>query len=189
VAVEWKTGVLADLLTERRMKHTSRQLGFTLIEILTVCVLLGLIASFALPSYMQSRRVVFEDNAIARLQRISMAESRYYSEFGRFGDFFELTTAKFLPSGYSTTYQYRSPVSNISTLPFVDRYSLAFYIPNTPNSLYYKIDAIPVGNNQMGLRTFNINLFITGQTSPTQLVLIPPVREGIDASGLIVTDY
>jgi prepilin-type N-terminal cleavage/methylation domain-containing protein len=171
------------------MINTTRQQGFTLIEILTVCVLLGLIASFALPSYMQARRVVYEDNAIARLRRISMAENRYYREFGRFGDFTELVTASFLPNGYSTRYEFRSPVSTVSVLPFIDRYSLSFAIPSSPNSLYYKVDALPVGDNQIGLRTFNINFFATGQIIPDRLSAVPPVREGLDVDGLPVSDY
>jgi len=171
------------------MIQSARQQGFTLIEILTVCVILGLIASFALPSYMQARRVVYEDNAIARLRRISLAENRFYREYGRFGDFTELVTANYLPTGYSTRYEFRSPVATVSVLPFIDRYSLAFAVPNSPNSIYYKIDAVPVGNNQMGLRTFNINMFVTGQINPDNIFQVPPIREGIDSDGMIVTDY
>jgi type II secretory pathway pseudopilin PulG len=167
----------------------NKEEGWTLIEVLTVCVLIGLIASFAIPSYMQARRVVFEDNAISRLERISLAESRFYKEFGRFGDFVELQSASFLPFGYSTSFNYLSPTSNSSVLPFIDRYSLAFYVPNTENSLYFKVDAIPAGNNQMGLRTFNINLFITSEPDSANILQVPPVREGLETDGLPVTLY
>jgi prepilin-type N-terminal cleavage/methylation domain-containing protein len=171
------------------MIRQERQCGFTLLEILTVCVLISIIAAFAIPSYMQSRRVVYEDNAVARLQRIALAESRYYSEYGRFGNFYELVTENYLPNGYSTKFQFVSPVSNSSILPFVDRYSLNFIVPNSPNSLYYKIDAIPVIGDRMGLRTFNINMFVTGQLNPDNLLVMPPVREGLDADGQIITNY
>ena len=171
------------------MRTPNRNNGFTLIEILTVCVLIGIIAAFALPNYMQSRRVVFEDNAMGRLRRIALAENRYYAEYGRFGNFEELVTANYLPQGYSTTYEFRSPVTDSSILPFVDRYSLNFYVPQSANSLYYKVDAIPVGQNRMGLRTFNINVFITGQINPDNLMAVPPIRVGLDSSGTIVTDY
>ena len=171
------------------MKEAKRQQGFTLLEILTVCVIIGLIASFAIPSYMQSRRVVFEDNAIAKMRRIALAESRYYKEYGRFGNYMELVDANFLPTGYSTRFEFADPVRTQSVLPFIDRYSLAFSVPDSPNSLYYKVDAVPVGNNRMGLRTFNINMFITGQIIPDNLFAMPPVREGTDTDGLIVGDY
>ncbi|MFH1676818.1 MAG: type II secretion system protein [bacterium] len=171
------------------MEEKKQQKGFTLIEILTVCVLIALIASFAIPSYMQARRVTYEDNAIGRLRRIALAESRYYTEYSSFGDFRDLTDTNFLPKGYSTRFDYLSPVSESSILPFIDRYSLVFYVPASANSLFYKIDAIPAGNNQMGLRTFNINLFLTGTTTPNQLISIPPVREGLDIDGDPITDY
>jgi len=158
-------------------------------EILTVCVLMALIASFALPSYMQARRVVYEDNAIARLKRIALAENRYYAEYGRFGNFEELVTANYLPRSYSTSYVYRSPVSNASILPFIERYSLNVIVPNSPNSLYYKVEAIPVNNDRLGLRTFNINLFLTGQINPPNILQVPPVREGLEIDGPPVTYY
>jgi prepilin-type N-terminal cleavage/methylation domain-containing protein len=171
------------------MEQIDRQQGFTLIEILSVCVIIGLIAAFAIPSYMQSRRVVYEDNAVSRLRRVALAESRYYTEYGRFGNFEELVTANYLPKGYSTKYEFRSPVTSSSVLPFIDRYSLTFAVPSSANSLYYKIDAIPVGDNQMGLRTFNINVFVTGEIESDNILTIPPVREGLSSRGPIITDY
>lgn len=158
-------------------------------ELLFVCVLIGVIAAFALPSYMHSRRVVYEDNAIGRLRRIALAESRYYAAYGRYGDFGELKTAHYLPHGYSTRFEFMSPVTKSSVLPFIDRYSLAFTLPDSPNSIYYKVDAVPVGGNQMGLRTFNINVFITGEINPDNIFSVPPVREGLETDSPIVGDY
>ncbi len=163
--------------------------GWTIIEILSVCIIILIIASFALPSYMHARRAALEDNAIQRLNRIALAESRFYSDYERFGDFMELVDANLLPKGYSTKWEFRSPVTSASVLPFIDRYSLAFVTPNTPNSLYYQVIATPVGYNRMGLRTFNINKFITGSTYNDRLVAMPPVREGAEVNGLPVTIY
>lgn len=173
----------------RDMKELERQKGWTLIEILTVCILVTLIAAFAIPSYMNARRVVYEDNAISRLQRIALAESRYYTEYNRYGNFMELTDANYLPRGYSTRFEFASPVTGASILPFIDRYSLSFEVPNSANSLYYYVTAVPVGNNQMGLRTFNINMFITGSENPDRLESIPPVRYGTSVNGEPVTLY
>ena len=171
------------------MIERKRQEGWTLIEILTVCVIIGLIASFAIPSYMQARRVVYEDNAIMRLQRLALAETRYYTEFNRFGDFTELVEMNYIPRGYSTLYNFTDPMSQSSVLPYIDRYSLSFVVPNSANSLYYKIDAIPVGYNRMGLRTFNINLFVTGETGADNIMQQPPVRDGLAINGPIVVNY
>ncbi len=171
------------------MNANLRQEGWTLIEILSVCVIIGMIMAFALPSFMQARRVVYEDNAIGRLKRIALAESRYYSEYGRFGGFDELVVANYLPEGYSTVYTFTDPMSTSSVLPYIDRYSLVFFVPDSPNSLYYKVDAIPVGYNRMGLRTFNINLFITGQIESDNILQDPPVREGLESNSPVVQDY
>jgi prepilin-type N-terminal cleavage/methylation domain-containing protein len=172
------------------MQETKPQKGWTLIEVLSVCVLISIILSFALPSYMQARKVTYEDNAISRLQRIAFAETRYYNEYSRFGNFTELVEASYLPRGYSTYFELSKDImSDSSILPFIDRYSLSFNIPASVNSLYYKVDAIPVGYNRMGLRTFNINLFITGSTNPDNILQNPPVREGLDSNGPIVMNY
>jgi prepilin-type N-terminal cleavage/methylation domain-containing protein len=171
------------------MREAKRQEGWTLIEILMVCVIIGMIAAFAVPSFMHTRRIAYEDNAIARLQRIAHAETRYYSEYGRFGNFAELVTANFLPKGYSTVYRFTDPMDEFSLLPFIDRYSLALIVPDSPNSLYYKVDAVPVGYNRMGLRTFNINLFLTGTNNVDNILQVPPVREGLATDSPIVQDY
>ena len=154
-----------------------------------MCVIIGIIASFALPSYMQARKVAYEDNAMGRLRRLALAESRYYGEFQRFANFNELVDVNYIPRGYSTLYQFTDPVSSSSVLPFIDRYSLAFFVPDSPNSLYYKIDAVPVGDNRMGLRTFNINLFVTGTTEPDNLLQEPPIREGLGINAPPVVMY
>jgi len=171
------------------MIEPKRQDGWTLIEILSVCLIIGLILGFAVPSFVVARRVAYEDNAIGRLRRISHAEGRFYAQYGRFGNFTELVTASYLPSGYSTVYRFRSRMTDASVLPFIDRYSLAFIVPDSPNSLYYKVDAVPVGYNRIGLRTFNINLFVTGATYPDNLLQSPPVREGLETNGEIVVEY
>jgi type II secretory pathway pseudopilin PulG len=171
------------------MIEPKRQEGWTLIEILTVCLIIGIILGFAVPSVVQARKIAYENNAIGRLRRLAHAENRFYAEYGRFGEYTELVTASFLPRGYSTVYHFERPMTESSVLPFIDRYSLAFIVPNSPNSLYYKIDAVPVGYNRLGLRTFNINLFITGATYPDNLLQDPPVREGLDSDSPIVVEY
>jgi len=172
------------------MKVTEKQKGWTLIEILSVCFMILIILSYALPSYMRARKIAYEDNAIGRLQRIAFAESRFYNEFGRFGNFSELVESSYIPRGYSTYFAFsKDAMSESSVLPFIDRYSLSFMVPNNANSLYYQVNAVPIGFNRMGLRTFNINLFITGPTTPDNIMQNPPVREGLDSDGHIVVEF
>lgn len=161
--------------------------GYTLIEILSVAFIMAILVTMLIPSTSAARRKHLENNAVTKLQRIATAEKRYYAEFGTFGYFSELVSQDYLPSGYSTAFFYNPLRWGNSILPFVDKYSLRFIIPSTPNSAFFKIEAVPE-QSSLNLRTFNINLFLDGPT-PDKLIQIPPVREGLDEFGDPVVPY
>ena len=161
--------------------------GYTLIEILTVAFIIAILATMLIPSTTAARKQILENNAIVKLQRIATAEKRYYAEFGTFGYFSELVDQNFLPQGYSTTFFYNPLRWGESILPFVDKYSLRFIIPSTPNSAFFKIEAVPE-KSRLNLRTFNINMFLDGP-APDRLMQMPPVREGLDEFGDPVVIY
>ena len=161
--------------------------GYTLIEILTVSFIIAILATMLIPSTTAVRKKTLENNAIVKLQRIATAEKRYFAEFGTFGYFNELVDQNFLPQGYSTTFFYNPLRWGESVLPFVDKYSLTFIIPSTPNSAFFKIEAVPE-KSRLNLRTFNINMFLDGPT-PDKLIQIPPVRYGLDEFGDPVVPY
>jgi prepilin-type N-terminal cleavage/methylation domain-containing protein len=161
--------------------------GFTLIEILTAALIIAVLATMLVPSASAVKRKTLEGNAILKLQRIASAEKRYFAEFGTFGYFSELVQQGYLPQGYSTSFFYNPPRWGESILPFIDKYSLRFIIPDTPNSAFFKIDAIP-DKSRLYLRTFNINLFLGGPGSD-QIFQMPPVREGLSEFGEPVVQY
>ena len=162
--------------------------GFTLLEILTVCLIVGVIATMlVMPSVSAVKSRSLESNAILKLQRIATAEKRYYAEFGIFGTYRELVDSNFLPQGYSTRFFYNPLRWGESILPFIDKYSLNFIVPDTPNSSFFVIQAIPE-RSRLDLKTFNINMFLDGPT-PDRIVSIPPVRKGLDENGEPVTIY
>ena len=161
--------------------------GYTLIEILTVAFIIAIIATMLIPSTTAVRKKTLENNAIVKLQRIATAEKRYHAEFGTFGYFNELVTQGFLPQGYSTAFFYSPLRWGESVLPFIDKYSLSFIIPSTPNSAFFKIEAVPE-KSRLNLRTFNINMFLDGP-APDRLIQMPPVREGLDEFGDPVVIY
>lgn len=161
--------------------------GFTLVEILVVTLVIAILATIAVPSVTAIRRKTWEQNAILKLQEIATAEKRYYAEFQTFGYFSELVEQGYLPQGYSTRFFYNPLRWGESVLPFVDKYSLRFIIPYTPNSAFFKIEAVPE-KDRWKLRTFNINMFLDGP-APDRIFQNPPVREGLDEFGDPVVIY
>jgi len=161
--------------------------GFTLLEALTVALIIVILATVAIPSVTALKRKTLESNAVLKLQSLATAEKRYYSEFGTFGYFNELVEQKYIPEGYSTRFFYNPLRWGESVLPYIDKYSLSFVIPATPNSVFFKIEAIPE-RSRLKLRTFNINLFLDGPT-PDRITQMPPVRNGLDEFGEPVVIY
>ena len=58
-----------------------RPRGFTLVEIMIVVIILGVIATFALPAYRNASRRASDREAQALLRLVSEAEKIYQSEF------------------------------------------------------------------------------------------------------------
>jgi prepilin-type N-terminal cleavage/methylation domain-containing protein len=161
--------------------------GYTLIEMLTVTLIIVILASIVIPASRAVNRRNYENQAVMKLERIATAEKRYYSEYGTFGYFGELVNHGDIPQGYSTRFYYNPLLWGESILPYIDKYSLHFTIPSTPNSAFFKIDAIPE-KNRLNLQTFNINMFLDGPT-PDRFMQLPPVRKGLDENGEPVVTY
>ena len=66
------------------------QRGFTLLEIIFVVAVLGIITTFAVPSYLSSRMAANEGAAIGALRLISAAEVIHNERYGSYGTLDEL---------------------------------------------------------------------------------------------------
>ena len=65
------------------IKHNQ---GFTLIELAIVVVIIGVIASIAMPAYLDSMRASHRTDAEMTMQRVAMSLERFYTTYGRIMD-------------------------------------------------------------------------------------------------------
>lgn len=64
--------------------------AFTLIELLVVVVIIGIISSMAIPSYMNTKEKAFDREAVSVLKLIQIAQKQYYA---RYETYYSGTTA------------------------------------------------------------------------------------------------
>lgn len=72
------------------MKKTSDQRGFSLIELLVVVVVIGLVASIAVPYLQAAIRAAEGGNVIATMRAVSSTQVSYYQQNARFGRITEI---------------------------------------------------------------------------------------------------
>ena len=159
--------------------------GMTLAEILVVIGIIMIIGTLAIPSIVQVKRRHFEDIAMLKLKDASNAEKRYFQQYKRFGNYHELVDAGFLPHGYTTRLEYFTPMTGASTRPFIEAYSVRFLVPESPNSLFFKIVAYPI-DGTLGLKSFNVNMYMNFEDRSDLIYQDPPLRMGLQDDGLPV---
>jgi type IV pilus assembly protein PilE len=71
-------------MSVRLPKHKNQ--GFTLVELAVVLVIVGILASIAMPSYLDSMRASHRTDAQMTMQRIAMSLERFYTTYGRIMD-------------------------------------------------------------------------------------------------------
>jgi prepilin-type N-terminal cleavage/methylation domain-containing protein len=77
-------------------KSTSRQGGFTLVEIMIVVAIIGLLASIAIPNFAKARATAYEKTCISNLSQIDGAIQSWATETKR-GENDPVTPADILP--------------------------------------------------------------------------------------------
>jgi type IV pilus assembly protein PilE len=71
-----------------------RHAGFTLVELVAVCAVVGIIASIALPSYQAQMQRARRSDAVAALTKLQAAQERMRAHHGNYsGDFGALQVA------------------------------------------------------------------------------------------------
>jgi prepilin-type N-terminal cleavage/methylation domain-containing protein len=74
-----------------------RQRGFSMLELLLVCTIIGIIAAITVPRLILAKRVTEEGRAVASLRNLGSAQLTYHSAAQRYGTFEELIAARAIP--------------------------------------------------------------------------------------------
>ena len=64
------------------MPRRHRQLGFTIVELITVVTIIGVLAAIAIPSFMRWKRQGYKAEAQTFLGKAALMQEQYRSEFG-----------------------------------------------------------------------------------------------------------
>jgi prepilin-type N-terminal cleavage/methylation domain-containing protein len=109
---------------------TQKQAGFTLIEVLFVCGVIGIISAMALPRLMMAKQAADASSAIGSLRTINSSELGFSASCG--GGFYspDLTTLAAIPPGTNTPFI--SPDLSYVNSPVKSGYT--FQLMGTPSA-------------------------------------------------------
>lgn len=131
----------------RTKRPSPRQRGFSLLELLLVCAIIGIIMAIAIPKVFTSIRASREARAQANVRAIGAGQISYYATNGRFGVFSTLFAGKYLGNQFTDN---GDGSLNDSTFD----YKLAF----TLNADGISLDADPRGSYADSYRWFRYRL-------------------------------
>ena len=124
--------------------------GFTLIEMLTVCAIIGILATMAVASMRGGRTVAFETMCIGALKHISEGEQIYFNRHMRFTSWNGLQReGDLVDIGYAKADNLMDPFDT----PIAFMYSIRFY----GQSATFSAVAFPVDTTTWKLRTFAVD--------------------------------
>ena len=95
----------------RLPRRVQGQKGFTLIELMIVVAIIGILAAIAIPNFLRYQAKSRQAEARTNLGGIFVAETSYFGEQSRYGDFSEIGFA--LAGASSNRYTYRSGAGGI----------------------------------------------------------------------------
>jgi prepilin-type N-terminal cleavage/methylation domain-containing protein len=81
------------ILQRSNIMKVNRQSGFSLIELLIVVVIVGIVASLAVPAFQRGIRAAENGTAFATLRTVSSSQVSYFSQNNRFARLSELNNA------------------------------------------------------------------------------------------------
>ena len=76
------------------MRHTPHR-GFTLIELLIVLVVIGILATLAIPKFTNTKQRAARTAGLSDIHNLSTQEERFFSETSRYGDIADTAALKF----------------------------------------------------------------------------------------------
>jgi prepilin-type N-terminal cleavage/methylation domain-containing protein len=118
------------------MKEKEGEHGFTLIEVLTVVLIIALIATFAFASYRKSRQRAIETQGIHAMKALGSAMEAHYNDNG----FYALTFNDLQPTYINPFYVLSDSPMKERSVAFVQGFTCFWYV-NPLNPQRYSIRA------------------------------------------------
>ncbi len=147
----------AEETVKKKDKKKRRDAGFTLVEILTVALIIAIIASFAFPSYRKSRQRALETQGIHGMKALGQAMEEYYNINGTYAfSFNALKSAGFIDSRYAKSDAYHGLHGSLR--PFIKGFTV--FWETWPSGNRYSVRARALYNHNILANDF-IELRVT----------------------------